>query len=80
MDPFLTPDGAFRVDFEWFEMRMSHWVYNPRVTHLPTGRVVLNLFGTMMDATCSGVTADRAYPPGFVAGVVLNVARTGECW
>lgn len=32
-----------------------------------------------VDAAC-GVPADRAYPPGFVAGVVLNVARTGRCW
>mgnify|MGYP000920408385 CR=1 FL=1 len=49
MEPFLSPNGLFRVEFQGFEMRMSHWVCNPRVTHMPSGRVVLDLWGTMWD-------------------------------
>lgn len=50
MDTFCSPDGIFRVEFQEFEMRMSHLVCNPRVTHVPSGRVVLDLWGTMWDA------------------------------
>lgn len=51
MPPFLSPDGVFRVEFQEFEMRMSHWVCTPRVTHVPSGRVVLDLWGTLWDGS-----------------------------
>lgn len=53
MDPYVTPDGVFRVEYSSIEMRMSHTVYNPRVTHIPSGRVVFNKFGTLEDGSAS---------------------------
>jgi hypothetical protein len=53
MDPYITPDGVFRVEYSCFEMRMSHTVCNPCVTHVPSGRVVFNRFGTMEDGSAS---------------------------
>lgn len=53
MDDFLTPDGIFRIQFMRFEMRMSHWVNNPRLTHIPSGEVLLDCWNTMDDASPS---------------------------
>ncbi|MEZ6232921.1 MAG: hypothetical protein R3B68_01915 [Phycisphaerales bacterium] len=76
MEPMLSPDGTIRVDLLEFEMRMSHWVANPVVTHVPTGDVLLDLDQTMWDASV-GFEPDgrlrlelREYPgasPGFTA-------------
>lgn len=49
MDDFVTPDGIFRIEFQAFEMRMSHWVCNPKLIHLPSGQVLLNCWDTMED-------------------------------
>lgn len=71
---YESPDGLFRVDFSCFEMRMSHWVCNPRVTHVPTGTVLLDLLGTLWDGSADQETpgrlslALREYPgsgPGY---------------
>ncbi len=53
MDPFTTPDGVFRIDWMEFEMRMSHWVCNPRLTHLPSGQVIVDYFDSMVDGAPS---------------------------
>jgi hypothetical protein len=50
-DSYESPDGLFRVDLAMFEMRMSHWVMNPRVTHVPSGQVLLDLWGSLWDGT-----------------------------
>jgi hypothetical protein len=47
----LSPDGTIRVEIEAAEWGNSHWVYSPRVIDVPTGRVVLDLWGTDWDAT-----------------------------
>jgi hypothetical protein len=49
----LSPDGRFRVTFDVQQMRMSHEVYCPIVTHVATGEAVLDLSGTMWDAEVS---------------------------
>jgi hypothetical protein len=49
LDDYLTPDGVFRIEFQSFEMRMSHWVCNPRVIHRPSGEILLDCFDTMDD-------------------------------
>ena len=54
-DVYESPDGLFRVDFSCFEMRMSHWVCNPRVTHVPTGTVLLDLLGSRHPVDAAGV-------------------------
>lgn len=61
MDTFHSPDGRFRVDFISFEMRMSHTVYNPRVTHLPSGEIILDRFNSMDDGTPSIDDAGRLH-------------------
>ena len=84
MDPYITPDGVFRVEFNCFEMRMSHWVENPRVTHVPSGRVVFDRWGTMEDATprvdAQGrlVLAMREYPGSSPGWNVLFDPKDGS--
>ena len=74
MDEYTTPDGAFKVQFEVVSMRMSHEVFCPRVTHLPTGRIVADFWGTLWDGapgvdSQGRLTLDmREYPgnqPGY---------------
>jgi len=48
-----SPDGKIQIGFDWVEWRNSQWVRSPRVTDLPSGRVVLNLWGSDWDATPS---------------------------
>jgi hypothetical protein len=50
--PALTsPDGMIRVAFDVSTGRMSHEIYSPRVVRLPEGEVLLDLWGTMWDAS-----------------------------
>lgn len=51
--PLTTPDGTLRVEFASVEMRMSHTVNNPRVLHVPTGRIVFDRFDTLWDGSPS---------------------------
>lgn len=45
-----SSDGTYRVGFGAFEPRMSHWVFSPVITHVPSGEVLLDLNGTLWDA------------------------------
>jgi hypothetical protein len=49
----ISPDGAIRVDLASVEWGNSLWVNSPRVTALPGGEVVLDLWGTDWDAAAS---------------------------
>ncbi len=80
---FESPDGVFRVEFQAFEMRMSHWVETPRVIHAPTGRVLIDLWGTLWDASVKQEQPGqlalilREYP-GSGAGYSLVLDATTE--
>lgn len=50
---FTSPDGLYRVHIDASEMRMSHTVFSPVLTHIPTGEVVFSLAGTLWDADAS---------------------------
>lgn len=52
-ETLLSADGTLRVEFTAFEPRMSHWIYSPIVTHVPTGDVLLDLDGSLWDAVGS---------------------------
>ncbi len=70
----ISPDGLLQFEFDEFEMRMSHWVCNPRITEVKSGKVLLDLWGTQWDGEVSFedggkvVLCFRHYPgdiPGF---------------
>ncbi|PXX71845.1 hypothetical protein SAMN05660489_02439 [Pseudomonas sp. LAMO17WK12:I10] len=66
------------ISIEPHEMRMSHWVYAPRVVDARDGRVVLDLSGGPWDlVSCSSSTAAvelllRKYP-GEREAVCLSI-------
>ncbi|MFO0760602.1 MAG: hypothetical protein U0359_29245 [Byssovorax sp.] len=41
--------GRLRIDLDRSEMRMSHWIDCPRVIDTQTGRVLLDLHGSLWD-------------------------------
>ena len=83
-EQLTSPDGAIRVEFAVTTGRMSHEIYSPRVFHLPSGELLIDLWGTSWDASAQfdepgTVRLDlRLYPgdrPGF--GVTVDArART----
>ncbi|WDH37928.1 hypothetical protein [Pseudomonas chlororaphis] len=70
--------GHLTISVEPHEMRMSHWVYAPRVVDARDGRVVLDLSGGPWDlVSCSPSTAAvelllRKYP-GEHEAVCLSI-------
>lgn len=49
----ISPGGTIRVDLATVEWSNTHWVNSPRVTALPGGDVLLDLWGTDWDAVVS---------------------------
>lgn len=49
VDVEVSPRGAVRVEYEVFEMRMSHWVRTPRVIRVSDGATIVDLWGTTWD-------------------------------
>ncbi|MEO5625882.1 MAG: hypothetical protein ABIQ70_07740 [Dokdonella sp.] len=49
----IATDGSNRVDLHSVEWSNSHWVNSPRVIEIASGRVVLDLWNTDLDATVS---------------------------
>lgn len=47
----MAPDGSVMVELEAMEWMNGYWVHPPRVTELPTGRRVIDLWRTDWDAT-----------------------------
>ena len=45
----LSPDGRFRVEYDWVQRRAHHWVRSPRIVDLDSGEVLLDLWGTLWD-------------------------------
>lgn len=72
-------DGRLQILVEPSEMRMSHWIDNPRVVDTRTGRAILDLRGSLWDLLevaelgTSIVLRMRKYP-GTSAPVALALA------
>ena len=72
--------GAIEVTVEPHEMRMSHWVYAPKVVDVATGAVLLDLTGKPWDLVSVTEHPDalvfelRKYP-GDRPGVTLQISR-----
>lgn len=76
-DDAHSPDGTVRVEYQVNEVRMSHWIYNPRVIDVETGDVLFDLWGSdywlwdamaRFDAPRTATLELRSYPgtdPGF---------------
>jgi hypothetical protein len=86
-DTLISPDGSLKVEFSSFEMRMSHTVCNPRITYIPTGEVLLDFWGSMLDGMVSFDDAGRLhmhvreYPgtqPGY--GIVIDPREGTITW
>jgi hypothetical protein len=73
-------DGAVEVTVEPHEMRMSHWVYAPRVVDVLTGTTLLDVTGKPWDLVSVTENPDalvlelRKYP-GDRPGVTLQISR-----
>lgn len=75
-------DGQLRVTAVPHEMRMSHWVYAPKVEETATGNVLLDLTGGLWDMVGAKEEGEiltlslRKYP-GNSEGISISV-RKGE--
>ncbi|NBF02952.1 hypothetical protein GV819_11700 [Pseudomonas sp. Fl5BN2] len=60
--------GRLTLNTAWREMRMSHWIASPRLVECGSGRVLLDLHGSLWDLLSSHESADaldlslRRYP------------------
>jgi hypothetical protein len=76
-------DGEIQVSVEPHEMRMSHWVYAPKIADVSSGRVLLDLTGKLWDLMDITETDDalslrlRKYP-GDRPEVNLQMQRNGR--
>lgn len=48
-DVVTSPDGLLRIEYQVRPMRMSHEVWNPRITHIPSGQVLADYWGSLID-------------------------------
>lgn len=75
-------DGQLRVTAVPHEMRMSHWVYAPKVEETATGNVLLDLTGGLWDIVGAKEEGEmltlslRKYP-GNSEGISISL-RKGE--
>ncbi|MBW2258579.1 MAG: hypothetical protein JRI25_28870 [Deltaproteobacteria bacterium] len=77
MKPETSPDGTLLVEYGGHEMRMSHWVFPPRVTHVPTGEVLFDLWG----AETSLWDGHARFPePGIVELTLRHYPDGNETW
>lgn len=84
----ISPDGTVRIEFQWHEVKMSHWIENPRVTIIESGEILLDLWtpeAWAWDAFGAGFRPDgkvalrmRVYPgdAGYWDVLIDPVART----
>ena len=84
----VSPDGSLRVAFQCNEIKMSHWVCNPRVTLETTGEILFDLwdspawawdaYGVEFSDRGTVTLALREYPgtSGFWTVVIDPGART----
>lgn len=74
----ISPDGLLQVEFDQYEMRMSHWVYSPRITNVKTRKILLDLWGTQWDAEVSfenngEVALSLRHYPGDIPGFTVHI-------
>jgi hypothetical protein len=90
---FASPDGRVKVEFQCNEVKMSHWICNPRVTR--DGRVLLDFWASGAFAWDGDASFDdagrvlmhlRRYPgdaPGFDVRIDTEAATyevvSGSC-
>ncbi|MDQ8034076.1 MAG: hypothetical protein REJ50_18875 [Bordetella sp.] len=73
-------DDEIEIVLDAREARMSHWICSPRITHRPSGKVLLDLHQTDWDLTASVEQPDilqlhlRRYPGNRVP-ITLTVRR-----
>ncbi|MFJ1300754.1 hypothetical protein ACILG0_12355 [Pseudomonadota bacterium AL_CKDN230030165-1A_HGKHYDSX7] len=73
-------NDEIEIVLEAREARMSHWICSPRVTHRPSGQVLLDLHDTAWDLTASVEQPDtlqlhlRRYP-GNRQALTLTLRR-----
>ena len=85
-DDFSSPDGRLTVAFQCNEVKMSHWICNPRVTY--DGAVLLDLWGSgtiewdgdaSLDDAGRVVMHLRRYP-GDVPGFDVRIDPAARTW
>jgi len=52
-------NNRFKVSTEAHEMKMSHWVYAPKIENLETGEVLLDLTGDLWDLVAVSEEGNR---------------------
>jgi len=53
----ISPDGVWRVVYDYMDGERSPLIVSPRVSHVVTGHVVLDMWRSCLDGTVSGFTA-----------------------
>jgi len=85
-DEVFSPDGAFKVEFNSHEVRMSHWINNPRVTF--QDELLLDLWVPAASDWDAGATFDapgtvtlhlRKYP-GTASGIDIRIDAGSRTW
>lgn len=85
-EDFRSPDGRLEVGFQCNEVKMSHWICNPRVTH--DGAVLLDLWPSVhhawdgdgrLDTEGRLVMRLRKYP-GDVPGFDVRIDAAARTW
>lgn len=51
----VSPDGRFRIEFDWVQKRPHHWLRSPRIIDVDRGEVLLDLWGTHWDGAAAFV-------------------------
>ena len=81
-----SPDRRYVVDFETFEMHMSHWMSVPCVRDAVTGQTILDLSQTLWhaddvtwDDTGARVTLSLRHYPGDRPGIALTIDLAERC-
>ena len=52
-------NNRYKVSTEAHEMKMSHWVYAPKIENIETGEVLLDLTGGLWDLVAVGEDGNR---------------------
>jgi hypothetical protein len=85
-DEVSSPDGAFKVEFHSHEVRMSHWIDNPRVTI--RDELLLDLWVPAASDWSAAATFDapgtvtlhlRKYP-GTAPGIDIRIDAESRTW
>lgn len=78
-------NNRYRVSTEAHEMKMSHWVYAPKIENLETGEVLLDLTGGLWDLVAVSEEGDRLNLqmrkyPGSSPEVIVAIETVTNCF